>query len=131
MEENFAWIYLLFFLIPLARIVPRLLKRRKQKQESAQTHQDQFFGEFGKTIQEQPSESASPKTNDMLVLGELVKGPKKFENLQKITKLDSGELNSILEDLENRGLMTVQHKSGFFGPVVELHVTDKGIKELE
>jgi len=34
-----------------------------------------------------------------------------------------------LEDLEKRGLMKVEEKSGLFGPKVELYLTDKGYKE--
>ena len=38
-------------------------------------------------------------------------------------------LNSILEDLEKKGLMKVVKKQGMFGPKVELYSTDKGFKE--
>jgi hypothetical protein len=34
-----------------------------------------------------------------------------------------------LEDLEKRGLMKVEEKSGLFGSKVELYLTDKGFKE--
>lgn len=65
----------------------------------------------------------------MLVLGELYSGAKKFDSIQKATNLERNELISILEDLEKRGLMRVEQKSGLFGPKVELYVTDKGFKE--
>ena len=41
----------------------------------------------------------------MLVLGELHRGVKQFEDIQKNTGLTTNELDSILEDLENNGLM--------------------------
>ena len=70
-----------------------------------------------------------PETKDMQVLGELNRGVKNFENIQKITGFKHDELSSILEDLEKRGLMKVEEKSGLFGPKVELYLTDKGFKE--
>ena len=53
------------------------------------------------------------------------RGAKNFEKIQKITGLERDELASILEDLEKRGLMKVEEKSGLFGPKVELYLTDK------
>jgi DNA-binding HxlR family transcriptional regulator len=65
----------------------------------------------------------------MLVLGELHRGVKQFEDIQKNTGLTTEELNSILEDLENNGFMKAQQKSGLFGMKTELVPTDKGFKE--
>ncbi len=50
-------------------------------------------------------------------------------SLQKITGLERDELISILDDLEKRGLMRTEQKSGFFGTKIELYVTDKGFQE--
>ena len=70
-----------------------------------------------------------PETKDMQVFEALNYGAENFEKIQKITGLKHDELASILEDLEKRGLMKVEEKSGLFGPKVELYLTDKGIKE--
>ncbi len=71
---------------------------------------------------------AQPETKDMLVLGELNRGAKNFETMKKITGLERDELISILDDLEKRGLMRVEKKSGVFGTKIELYVTDKGFQ---
>ena len=55
---------------------------------------------------------------------------KDFSLKQKITGLERDELTSILEDLEKRGLMKVEEKSGLFGPKVELYLTDKGSTKI-
>jgi predicted Rossmann fold nucleotide-binding protein DprA/Smf involved in DNA uptake len=77
----------------------------------------------------EPEPESKPETKDMQVLGELNREAKNFEVIQKITGLERDELASILEDLEKRGLMKVEEKSGLFGPKVELYLTDKGFKE--
>ena len=77
----------------------------------------------------EPEPEPKPETKDMQVFEALNYGAENFEKIQKITGLKHDELASILEDLEKRGLMKVEEKSGLFGPKVELYLTDKGIKE--
>ena len=129
MEADFSWMYLIIFLmIPLARILPRILKKLKSgNSESQEIPQRQF--ESNSTEYQEPSKSSKPQTKNMLVLGELHRGVKQFEDIQKNTGLTTEELNSILEDLENNGLMKAQQKSGLFGMKTELVPTDKGFKE--
>jgi predicted Rossmann fold nucleotide-binding protein DprA/Smf involved in DNA uptake len=144
MEADFSWIYLIIFLmIPLARILPRVLKKLKSgNSESQEIPQRQFESNFNRyedqsdnqfesnsTEYQEPLKSSKPQTKNMLVLGELHRGVKQFENIQKNTGLTTEELNSILEDLENNGLMKAQQKSGLFGMKTELVPTDKGFKE--
>tara|TARA_B100001105_G_C22222906_1_gene370484 strand:+ start:258 stop:701 length:444 start_codon:yes stop_codon:yes gene_type:complete len=144
MEADFSWIYLIIFLmIPLARILPRVLKKLKSgNSESQEIPQRQFESNFNRyedqsdkqfesnsTEYQEPSKSSKPQTKNMLVLGELHRGVKQFEDIQKNTGLTTEELNSILEDLENNGLMKAQQKSGLFGMKTELIPTDKGFKE--
>ena len=144
MEADFSWIYLIIFLmIPLARILPRVLKKLKSgNSESQEIPQRQFESNFNRyedqsdkqfesnsTEYQEPPKSSKPQTKNMLVLGELHRGIKQFEDIQKNTGLTTEELNSILEDLENNGLMKAQQKSGLFGMKTELVPTDKGFKE--
>jgi hypothetical protein len=144
MEADFSWIYLIIFLmIPLARILPRILKKLKSgNSESQDIPQRQFESNFNRyedqsdnqfesnsTEYQEPPKSSKPQTKNMLVLGELHRGVKQFENIQKNTGLTTEELDSILEDLENNGLMKAQQKSGLFGMKTELVPTDKGFKE--
>ena len=131
-HNDFAWIYLLFFLIiPLSRIIPRLIRRRGQKNDiqSQRFVGSQFKESSDYTVQEHTRDTTKPLTKDMLVLGELNRGTTKFEKIVKNTGIDSNELNSILKDLENRDLMRVEEKNGIMGPKVELYPTDKGFKE--
>ena len=130
-------------MIPLARILPRILKKLKSgNSESQDIPQRQFESNFNRyedqsdnqfesnsTEYQEPPKSSKPQTKNMLVLGELHRGVKLFENIQKNTGLTTEELNSILEDLENNGLMKAQQKSGLFGMKTELVPTDKGFKE--
>ena len=144
MEADFSWMYLIIFLmIPLARILPRVLKKLKSgNSESQDIPQRQFESNFNRyedqsdnqfesnsTEYQEPPKSSKPQTKNMLVLGELHRGVKQFENIQKNTGLTTEELDSILEDLENNGLMKAQQKSGLFGMKTELVPTDKGFKE--
>ncbi len=89
----------------------------------------QFKTNSSQTIDAPRRNLARPETKDMLVLGELNRGAKSFEKIQKITGLERDELISILDDLEKRGLMRTVQKSGFLGTKVELYVTDKGFQE--
>ena len=144
MEADFSWMYLIIFLmIPLARILPRILKKLKSgNSESQDIPQRQFESNFNRyedqsdnqfesnsTEYQEPPKSSKPQTKNMLVLGELHRGVKQFEDIQKNTGLTTEELDSILEDLENNGLMKAQQKSGLFGMKTELVPTDKGFKE--
>jgi len=131
MDPDFSWIYLLIFLmIPLARIIPRLLARRKMKNNTTQTIQEkQFQPSFDEYSEKPQREFSKPQTKNMLVLGELNKGSKTFKNIQKNTGLNNKDLETILEDLEKNGMLKVHQKQGLFGSKIELYPTDKGFKE--
>jgi len=83
----------------------------------------------------EPEPESKHETRDKQVLlsflssRTLKRGARNFEDIQKITGLERGELVSILKDLEKRGLIKVEEKSGLFGSKIELYATDKGIKE--
>jgi len=139
-DEGFAWIYLVFFLvIPLSRILPRLVRKWKQKNEgiseqftqtSYQPMNETISEPSRKTPQEEIPREMNPQTLDMLVLGELNRGTKNFGSIQKNLGIDSKKLEKILEGLENQGLMKVQNKQGLFGPKIELIPTEKGFKKF-
>jgi len=131
MFEDFAWIYLLFFLIPLVRIIPRFLRKMKKYGTNQTLQVGQFVLRSDNTVQKPSRELSRSQTKDMLVLGELYRGIKTFENVKKNTGLESSELNSILEDLEKQELMRVEKKIGLFGPKVELYATEKGFRKYQ
>jgi len=76
-------------------------------------------------------ESTPEEPKDVIVLGAIKKGAKKFENIQKAAQIDAEELNSILEKLEKRELITVEEKKSWLGKKIEIKITDKGSKEVE
>ena len=137
MTEHFYWIWAIFFIIPFISIIRRYLRKRNTQnfsKSSEQYHEMQFQTNSSKietprrNLQE-PEPEPKHETKDMQVFEALNYGAGNFEKIQKITGLKHDELVSILDDLEKRGLMIVKQKSGLFGPKVELHATDKGIKE--
>ena len=137
-EIDFVWIYLIFLLIPLSKILPRLIKKWKLKNSSVTPQlSDNQFQVSNNTLSESSRETfrvhhqreSKPKSPDMLVLGELNHGTKNFDVLQKNLGIDNKTLNSVLEDLENQGLMRIEQKQGLLGPKVELYPTEEGIKK--
>ncbi len=139
-EEGFAWIYLVFFLvIPLSRILPRVIKKWKEKnQGTSEQFTQTTYQSTNETIAE-PSRKASPEgitremspqTLDMLVLGELNRGTKSFNSIQRNLGVDNKALEEILDSLEKQGLMKVQNKQGLMGPKIELVPTEKGFKKF-
>jgi len=68
---------------------------------------------------------------DLIVLGAIKHGVKKFDKIQKMTKIKPDELNLILEQLEKRGFIHAEEKKGLFGMKVEITVTDKGSNEVD
>jgi len=132
MTDHFYWFWLIFLMIPLSRIIQGYIKKRKAQnyiKSPEKRVEMQLEKTLTNTIEKPVRNLARPETKDMLVLGELNRGVKSFEKIQKIIGLKLDELVSILDDLEKRGLMRVEEKSGPFGPKVELYATDKGFKE--
>jgi len=68
---------------------------------------------------------------EIIVLGAIRAGIKKFDKIQKIRHIDPNELNSILEHLENKTLIRVEEKKGLLGMKIEIGVTEKGSKEID
>jgi len=139
-HDGMGWIYLLFFLvIPLSRILPRLIRKWKDKNRVAP---EQFTQEPYRSTSDTITESSreadredipremKPQTLDMLVLGELNRGIKNFNSIQRNLGIDSKPLEEALESLENQGLMKIEHKQGMLGPKIVLTPTDKGFKKF-
>ena len=68
---------------------------------------------------------------EVIVLGAIKSGAKRFDKISKVAKIEPEELNQILEKLEEKGLISVQEKKGFFGKKIEISTTEKGDKEIE
>ena len=154
MEENYSWIYLLIFLIiPLARILPRILKRAGLKQNIStrpENPRENFFQEsspdrFQESSPDRFQESSpdnfeeSPRkeefstknwSKEKIVLGLLLTDISIFEELQNRAYLSSNNLVTILQDLEKKRLMMPVEKSGPFGKSIQLKITEKGAAEF-
>lgn len=129
-DPNFSWIYLIIFLaIPLSRIIPRIIAKRRQANGSYSTFEKPNQENIDVVRLEQKHPSSNSQTKDMQVLGIMHQGANTFEKIQRATKMENKELDSILQDLEKRNLIKVVQKQGMFGPKVELYSTDKGFKE--
>ena len=134
-EEGFSWIYLIFFLVPLARILPRLVRKwRKGKStfpenQFSQTNPENQFSQTNPEIEKKPESFEKPQNKEMRVLGELNKGVRDFNKIQRNLSIHNQELENILKGLEDKGLMKVVKKSGLVGSKVELYPTDKGFKK--
>lgn len=76
-------------------------------------------------------EPTPEEPKDVIILGAIKKGAKKFDKIQKISQVDAEELNSILEKLEKREMITVEEKKSWFGKKTEIKITDKGSREVE
>ena len=149
MEENYSWIYLLIFLIiPLARILPRILKRgdlKKNISARLESPRENFFKEsdsadnfkesdYADNFKESPPTEEEFSTKDWskekIVLGLLMSNISKFEELQKRGNLSTNNLDRILQNFEKKGFMTPVEKSGPFGKSVQLKITEKGAREF-
>ncbi|MBI5860482.1 MAG: hypothetical protein HZB73_07425 [Nitrosarchaeum sp.] len=76
-------------------------------------------------------EPTPEEPKDVIILGAIKKGAKKFDKIQKAAQIDAEELNSILEKLEKRELITVEEKKSWFGKKTEIKITEKGSREVE
>lgn len=149
---------LIFLAIPLARIIPRLLakagigggsmgSRIRDNMSMSSDYRDAVRAEEKKRFKVEHNDYSEkrvpepkpatkskstiddrPQTKSNLVLGALNRGSKTFASLQKNTGLNSDELDSVLGDLEKKGMLKVVKRQGLFGAKTELHPTDKGFQ---
>ncbi|NND87170.1 MAG: hypothetical protein HKM23_07610 [Nitrosopumilus sp.] len=68
---------------------------------------------------------------DIIVLGAIKNGIRKFDKIQKMTNIEPEELNSILEKLEERGFIKVEEKKGWLGKKIEINATEEGSREVD
>jgi len=68
---------------------------------------------------------------DIIVLGAIKHGIKRFEKIQETTQIEDKDLSKILEVLENRDLIKVIERKGWLGNKIEMNVTEKGSKEVD
>ncbi len=136
--ESWQWIFIFFAVLMVARIVPRMLRKGKMNvQRDKVVATEQPFSEtrdqpFVKESKERSFvEGTKPESNDMMVLGQINRGYKTFGEIKNKTEFDSEELNSILEDLDKRGLVKVEQKKGMLGNKVEILPTEKGYREYD
>ena len=136
--ESWQWIFVFFAILMIARIVPRMIRGRKnilpQQAGSTKPHmvtESRPEQSFVKESRPEPPfvKDAKPETKDMLVLGELNRGATTFGEIKKNTGLDSKELDSILKGLETRRLIRIEKVKGLLGIRIELYPTEKGFRE--
>ena len=70
-------------------------------------------------------------SKDILVLGAIRHGAKKFQNIQKHTQLEPKQLESILESLEEQDYIKVEMKKGLLGEKIEITPTERGIGQVD
>jgi len=136
--ESWQWIFVFFIILMIARVVPRMIRGRKnfqpQQAGSIKPHmvtESRPEQSFVKESRPEPHfvKDAKPQTKDMLVLGELNRGATTFGEVKKNTGLDSKELDSILKGLETRRLIRVEKVKSLLGIKIELYPTEKGFRE--
>ena len=125
-EDGIPWIYLIFFMIPLVRILPRIVRKLRGDDN---TRTESQFSPKNLEMEQRHESVETPQTKDMQVLGELNKGVKDFNKIQSNLGIDNQKLETILNSLEDQGLMRVIKKKGLVGIKVELYPTDKGFKK--
>jgi hypothetical protein len=136
-------------MIPLARVIPRLIRKWQNKnnpvsenqykqdfqrpeQKQSQFERPETFERSGSFEREHSFEKSDEKPLDqkMMVLGEINRGVKDFNQIQKITNIDNQKLENILKGFEDDGLMRVVKKDGIMGSKIEMHPTEKGYKKF-
>ena len=71
------------------------------------------------------------ENKETVVLGIITRGASKFGKISQETKIEPKELESILQKLENSGLIKVDEKKGWLGTKIEINPTNEGYREFE
>jgi DNA-binding HxlR family transcriptional regulator len=71
------------------------------------------------------------ENKETAVLGLISRGISKFDKISRELNVDPKDLESILEKLENSGLIKVNEKKGLLGTKIEIKPTDDGYRKFE
>ena len=71
------------------------------------------------------------ENKETVVLGIISRGISKFDKISRESNVEPKELESILQKLENSGLIKVDEKKSWTGTKIEINPTEKGYKEFE
>ena len=71
------------------------------------------------------------ENKETVVLGIISRGISKFDKISRESNVDPKDLESILQKLENSGLIKVDKKKSWMGTKIEINPTEEGYKELE
>ena len=71
------------------------------------------------------------ENKETVVLGIISRGVSKFDKICQDSNIEPRDLESILQKLENSGLIKVDEKKGWLGTKIEINPTENGYKEFE
>ena len=71
------------------------------------------------------------ENKETVVLGVISRGISKFDKISRESNVEPKNLESILQKLENSGLIKVDEKKSWTGTKIEINPTEKGYKEFE
>jgi DNA-binding HxlR family transcriptional regulator len=71
------------------------------------------------------------ENKETVVLGIISRGVSKFDKICQDSNIEPRDLESILQKLENSGLIKVNEKKGWLGTKIEINPTEDGYKEFE
>ena len=71
------------------------------------------------------------KNKETVVLGIINHGTSKFDKISRESNVKPKDLESVLQKLENSGLIKVDEKKGWLGTKIEIKPTEEGYREFE
>ena len=71
------------------------------------------------------------ENKETVVLGIISRGVSKFDKIARESNVEPKDLESILQKLEDSGLIKVDEKKSWMGTKIEINPTEKGYKEFE
>ena len=71
------------------------------------------------------------KNKETVVLGIISQGISKFDKISRESNVEPKDLELILRELENSGLIRVDEKKGLLGTKIEINPTEEGYREFE
>ena len=95
-------------------------KKWKAKNAYSENQWKPEVQEMNQEINQQRESFEKPQNKQMQVLGQLNNGVRDFNKIQKNLQIENQELETILKELEDQGLMKVVKKQGLFGIKIEL-----------